>query len=133
MRLADMSNRLRRERVIFALDVALQDLTAPASTMDVARMIAARLETDELPVIGRIIVSLAAAIPQAQQTTATFRRYGKEMRPWVWSPKPMRGVTLPVDPMNERDAAGNLTQAARRLQIAEDLKGEEIMGEPWSV
>lgn len=86
MRLEDLSSRLRRERIAFALKVALQDLKAPAPTMDVVRMIAARLETDELQLIGRIIVSMAPAIPQAHQSSATFKRYGREMRPWVWSP-----------------------------------------------
>lgn len=86
MRLEDLSSRLRRERVAFALKVALQDLKAPAPTMDVVRMIAARLETDEMHLIGRIIVSMAPAIPQAHQSSAAFKQYGREMRPWVWSP-----------------------------------------------
>ena len=98
MRLADLSNRLRRERVIFALDVALQDLRQPAGTREVVKMICARLGTSEERLVGRIIVSLAPSIPQARQASETFKRYGREMRPWIWSPKnwtgPQRAVEL---------------------------------------
>ena len=90
MRLVDMSVALRRQHIIFALNVVLQDLRAPASTMDIARLIAVRLETsgrDEMRLIGRNIVSMAPKLPQARQSDAAFRRYGKEMRPWIWSPK----------------------------------------------
>ena len=59
-------------------------------------MIAARLETTEHDVISRTLISLAPTIPQAQKSSTTFKRYGREMRPWIWSPKHAK-VAAPVE------------------------------------
>ena len=95
MHLADLSSRLRRLHVMNMLAVALQDITAPTPTIEIARMIARRLDTNEIQLIGRIIVSMAPHMPQAQKGSSTFRQYGREMRPWIWSPMASK-VAAPV-------------------------------------
>ena len=91
MHLADLSTRLRRERIIFALNVALQDITQPASTADIVKMVAHRLEAEgpeNARIIARELVrNVAPRIPQAQQGAAGFHRYGRDFHPWIWSPK----------------------------------------------
>lgn len=86
MRLADLSSAKRREVVALALDFTLQDLKAPADTFTVAGMIAKRLGTDEARAIGRILVSMAPSLPQADRG-ASFARYGRIMQRWSWKPK----------------------------------------------
>ena len=115
MRLIDMSNALRRQQVAFALSVALQDITEPKPTMDIARVIARRLETNELSLIGRIVVSMAPKIPQARRGDAAFKRYGKDMRPWIWSPKASSTKPLADDP---EAAAAGLTHAEAEVRRA---------------
>lgn len=98
MRLSDYSSAKRRETVILALSFVLQDLKAPASTYEVSEAIAARLEDPSArQLIGRVLMSIAPSIPQAQASSATFRKFGREMRRWVWSPKSAVAVAA-VDP-----------------------------------
>lgn len=90
MRLADLHWTVRRDRIKVALTVVLQDLEAPATTKEVAQYIARRLEAswDDLGIICNMLTRhLAKETPEAKQTTAGFRRYGRDMRPWIWSPR----------------------------------------------
>lgn len=87
MKLADLSPRLRRERVTVALEFTLRGLTAPADTTEIVAAVAEHLASSELEIISRIVLSLAPGYPQAQKSSAVWRKYGREFHRWVWSPE----------------------------------------------
>lgn len=92
MILTDMSARRRRDVVNLALGFALQDIASACGTGDLVDMLAVRLETTERELLGRTIVALAPLYPEAQRG-AEFKKYGRTMRRWIWSPRGARPVT----------------------------------------
>lgn len=120
MHLADLSSRLRRLHVMNMLAVALQDITAPTPTIEIARMIARRLDTNEVQLIGRIIVSMAPHMPQARKGSTTFRQYGREMRPWIWSPMASK-VAAPVVAAEPDDDYPRLATDEKVRRAAADM------------
>lgn len=86
MRLADYSVPKRRELVALALNVALQDLQAPAATMEIVEAVGRRLESEELKLIGRLVTSWAPRIPEAEPH-GSFKQYGRTFTRWRWWPK----------------------------------------------
>lgn len=95
MELIDLSVAKRQEVVLLALDWALQDLTSPATTAEVAKLIARRLRERNMGLISRVIVKAADRIPEAARGDV-FQKFGKTMRRVVWYPKgqlPSGGIT----------------------------------------
>ncbi len=88
MILADLSARKRLDVVKLALDWTLADLPGPVSTAELVALLARRLDTDERPAIARLLMQLAPLTPTAARSSVMFKRYGRDMTPWVWSPAP---------------------------------------------
>lgn len=86
MNLADMSARKRRDTVNLALAFVLQDITQPCSTGEIVDLLAHRLATRELELLGRTVVALAPLYPEAKRG-AEFVKFGRSMRRWIWSPR----------------------------------------------
>ena len=97
MRLTDFSSAIRLQHVAVALNIVLQDLCEPSSTIDVAREVGRRLEETtraDINLICQIMVRrIAPSNPFARQSTVTRGRSH-----WTWSPKnwtgPQRAVEL---------------------------------------
>lgn len=127
--LEDLSAAKRKEMVGIALEFALADLKGPAPTWELVKLICARLHTNEQKLCARIVSSLAPAHPKAHRG-APFKRFGRTMTHWQWGPaaKPANDTEWEIvtqagpDPADERDAAGQLTPAARALRVARDLE-----------
>lgn len=97
--LSDLSTAKRREVVILACRFALQDEAGECSTYDLAKVIAARLETREVELIGRILASIASKVPQARRG-AEFQKYGRTMQRWIWT-----GGKKPAGPLASQHAS----------------------------
>lgn len=127
--LEDLSAPKRKEVVAMALEFALADLQGPAPTWEVVKTICARLHTNEQKLVARVVADMAPAHPKARKG-GEFKRYGRIMTRWQWGDAPKVGaetteweiVTPAADPADQRDAAGQLTPAARALRVARDLE-----------
>lgn len=87
MRLADMAWRPRRIKIGVALEIALGQLTAPASTIEVARSVARLLGSSEVPLIARDLQKIAPALPSSARQGAPKQDSYGQRRPWIWSPR----------------------------------------------
>lgn len=87
--LFDLAPRIRRQKVSGAILAALAGVASPMSTYELVDAIAAPLRTTtrkDKANLARLVVSLAPDFPDnAKRSSVSVRRYGKEMRPWVWS------------------------------------------------
>lgn len=84
----------RRYRVLEALDPALRGLLYAVGTVEIAELIAPALgigeASDDKPAKALLLTTLtqlAAQVPEATRSEATFERFGKTMHRWVWSPR----------------------------------------------
>lgn len=93
---ADLRPHARRYLLAELLPVVLGALLEPAGTATVADALEPHLAAAGVPVVGRKaraqlgrdLVALAPTIPEAAQSSVTFKLYGRDMRAWVWSPRP---------------------------------------------
>ena len=120
MIIADLSTKRRRDIVLTMLPAVLQDLTAPASTSEVVSALARRLEVgrDELALLARLVTSVAPLFPEAVRSSASFHRYGREMRPWIWSPRGGRKSAEDWSVPASLDARAKAEAEAATLRLA---------------
>lgn len=87
--LKDLHPKNQRARVAVALRDVLDHLTVPVGTVDIVERVAARLGVDKKDYahLSRLILANAGDYPEAKQSSVTYRKFGKEMRRWIWSPK----------------------------------------------
>lgn len=83
---SDLSAAVQRGAVANHLPAVLAGLPAPVGTYEVSQRIAARLGTSETRLIGKHLLSLAHDHPQAMQSSASYQKFGKAMRRWIWAP-----------------------------------------------
>lgn len=102
--LRDIRPAIRAPSIDEALQAALDKLSQPSSTADVVEVTyqalvkkldlatgdPAEARKDRL-VLATVLVGKAhAGHPQAVRSAQSFRRYGREMRPWNWVPVRLR-------------------------------------------
>lgn len=89
MILADMSTRKRHDTLWLALGFVLQDLTGDSGTADMAEALRARLSfpASEMPLVMSWLKKVAPLVPEAAQTGAVVKAYGRYGRRWIWSPR----------------------------------------------
>lgn len=90
MILSDMSPCKRHDTLWLALGFVLQDLTRDSSTQDVAAALQGRLgfpASEAGGVMAWLTRKAAPLVPEASQTGAVVKAYGRYGRRWVWSPR----------------------------------------------
>lgn len=133
--LSQLSGHYRAELVLRMLDVSLQDITSPATTIEIVAMIARRLtvtDAKERGMISRIIVKASDKIPEAARGDQ-FHRYGKAMRRVVWYPKgtlPEGGITRKAHRRQRTDRELFLAHCAERG--IDPATGLSLNPEVWS-
>lgn len=131
---ADLRPLARRSLVLAHLPTVLGALPAPAGTAAIADALAEVLASVGVSVagrkaqaqLGRDLIHVAPNVPEASPSSVTFKRYGVEMRAWVWSPRPgayaqpeQKGSAAPSPPLLEPPAAPPLLSAREEAEAAE--------------
>jgi hypothetical protein len=113
--LRDLHPRLRRERIIDALNGVLRQLEGPESTGAVVARVAVLLGLDkeDQNLAARYVAEAAPDHPLSRLTGDTFVRYGKTMKRREWLPS--HATAAPNAPIRLSDGE----RARRRAIIAE--------------
>lgn len=120
--LTDYSTARRRAILSASLDRVLAALASPASTHELTDLVEADLLAEfgspqitgrtERAWLARHLLTLASVTPEARQSEFAFKRYGREMRAWVWSPR--RSATPAAPAQSE---PGTYTAADGRVLV----------------
>lgn len=89
MILSDYSTRKRHDILWAALDRVLQNLKQDEGTYEVAGWLRAQLDfpATEMPMVLTWLKKVAPLVPEASQTGAAVKAYGRFGRRWIWSPR----------------------------------------------
>lgn len=89
MILSDLSTRKRHDALWIALGFVLQDIRADTGTPAMAELLCTRLDTPkgERNMVMTWLKKVAPLVPEASQTGAVVKAYGRYGRRWVWSPR----------------------------------------------
>lgn len=120
MKLADLTPRVRRERIMLAVEGILGQIAEPISTAELVKRVAAFLKTEEpgAYVAKELQKATPTGHPARKPTGETFVKYGKTMNRYEWFPS-----KAAPKPRKEHPAT-----AARRKQI-EELKRSTAVNE----
>ena len=89
MILSDLSTRKRHDLLWLALGFVLQDIEQDKGTAAIAHLLHKRLEfpKSEMPAVMTWLTKVAHLVPEASQTGAIVKAYGRYGRRWIWSPR----------------------------------------------
>lgn len=92
MVLADFSARKRHDLLWAALDSVLQEIKQDEGTSAVAELLRLHMDfqASELPMVMTWLKKVGPLVPEAAQTGALVKAYGRYGRRWVWSPRGAR-------------------------------------------
>ncbi len=94
MILSDLSTRKRHDTLWLALGFVLQDIPEEQGTAAVAELLRGRLSfpATELPMVMTWLKKVARLVPEASQTGAVVKAYGRYGRRWIWAPRRLQGL-----------------------------------------
>lgn len=120
-KLSDLTPKVRRERIMGAVDGILRQIDEPISTADLVRRVTEFLSASEGSsyVAKELQKATPAGHPQRQPTGETFVKYGKPMKRYVWLP------SRAAKPRKEHPAT-----AERRRQIEALKRSSAVKEEP---
>lgn len=86
MILTDYAPRKRHDLLWAALDAVLQEIQQE-STSGIAELLHLRMDfrASELPLVLTWLKKVAPLVPEAKQTGAIVKAYGRYGRRWIWS------------------------------------------------
>lgn len=87
-KLSDLHPKVRRAKVLEALNGVLRQIDAPTSTGEIVHRVAEfmALDRDDQNLAARYIVEATRTHNLAHLTGETFVKYGKVMKRWEWLP-----------------------------------------------
>lgn len=87
-RFANLSPKIRRDKVHTALEGVVRQLLDPTPTGEIVARVAAFLGLDKAEqfLAARVIVELSRTHPQSRLTGETFQKYGRTMQRREWVP-----------------------------------------------